>query len=133
MIRKIAAVVLMSTLFVTVAQARHHNGGYAGDKNGMAVHGGGFKGPGIETTSVKNALEMGDDTLVRLKGQIEKSLGDDQYVFKDATGSIEVEIDDKRWMGQTITPNDTVEIYGKLDKDMLSKPEIDVKRITIVK
>lgn len=134
MIKKIAAFVLMSTLFVTVAQARHHdNGGYPVNKNGMAVQGGGFKGPGVETTSIKNALDMDDDALVRLKGNIVKSLGDDQYVFKDATGTIEVEIDDKRWMGQTITPNDTVEIYGKIDKDILSAPEIDVKRIILIK
>ncbi|MDI5434721.1 NirD/YgiW/YdeI family stress tolerance protein, partial [Salmonella enterica subsp. enterica serovar Kentucky] len=39
------------------------------------------------------------------------------YVFKDATGTINVDIDHKRWNGLTVTPQDTVEIQGEVDKD----------------
>lgn len=89
---------------------------------------GGFKGPGLEPTSVKEALALKDDSRVTLRGNIERSLGGDQYLFKDSTGSIEIEIDGKRWNGLTVTPADTVEISGKVDKDWNST-EIDVKRI----
>ena len=35
------------------------------------------------------------------------------YVFEDTTGAINVEIDQKRWRGQTVTPENTVKIEGK--------------------
>lgn len=132
MLKKITTLVLMSTLVAGVAQARHH-GGFMPGKDMPAVQGGGFQGPGIDIMSVKDVLNMKDDARVRLKGQIEKSLGSEQYLFKDSTGTIEVEIDDKKWMGQTVTPNDTVEIYGELDKELIGAPEVDVKRIQLVK
>jgi uncharacterized protein (TIGR00156 family) len=55
-------------------------------------------------------------------------MGGEDYLFQDSTGTITVEIDDKRWMGQVVGPSDTVEIYGKVDKDW-NKVEVDVKRI----
>lgn len=92
------------------------------------MNSGGFKGPGMAPITVKEALNLKDDTRVTLKGSIEKNLGVDQYLFKDSTGSIEVEIDKKRWDGITVTPEDMIEISGKIDKDWGST-EIDVKRI----
>mgnify|MGYP000760690062 FL=1 len=49
-------------------------------------------------------------------------------MFKDASGTINVDIDHKRWNGVTVTPKDTVEILGEVDKDWNSV-EIDVKQI----
>ncbi|MDX7526830.1 NirD/YgiW/YdeI family stress tolerance protein [Enterobacter hormaechei] len=43
-----------------------------------------------------------------------------------------VEIDQKRWRGQTVTPENTVKIEGKIDKEWTST-EIDVKQLSIVK
>ncbi len=128
MFKKIATLILLTTIAAGSAQARH--GGFM-DKKEMAH--GGFKGPGIEMMTVKDISNLKDDAPVRLKGKIERSLGSEQYLFQDSTGSIEVEIKDKKWKGQTVTPNDTVEIFGELDKDLMGKPEIDVKRIQVVK
>lgn len=89
---------------------------------------GGFKGPAVAPITVKEALELKDDSRVTLMGNIERSLGGNQYLFKDATGSVEVEIDKKRWNGVIVSPEDTVEISGKVDKDWGST-EIDVKQI----
>jgi len=95
----------------------------------MAGSNGGFIGPSGEKTTAKEAKTLSDDTWIILTGKIEKRIGGDNYVFRDGTDSINVEIDDKYWNGQTITPQDTVEIQGKVDKDRNSV-EVDVKKIT---
>lgn len=89
---------------------------------------GGFQGPSMAISTVEQAKQMSDDQHVALRGYIVQSFGDEDYLFKDDSGTINVEIDHKRWHGQVVTPNDLVEIQGKIDKDW-SKLEIDVKRI----
>lgn len=89
---------------------------------------GGFQGPGLPVSSVAEAEKMSDDTPVVLVGQIEKSLGDEKYLFKDKTGSIAVEIDNEDWNGLVVKPEDTVEIRGEVDKGFRST-EIDVDQI----
>lgn len=89
---------------------------------------GGFQGPSISVSTVEQVKQMNDDQKVALRGYIIQSLGDEDYMFKDDTGTIQVEIDHKRWRGQVITPNDLVEIQGEVDKDWKSI-NVDVKRI----
>ncbi|WP_392552613.1 NirD/YgiW/YdeI family stress tolerance protein [Orbus wheelerorum] len=89
---------------------------------------GGFQGPSLSISSIEQVKQMSDDQKVVLRGYITQSLGDEDYLFKDDSGTIQVEIDHKSWRGQVITPNDLVEIQGKVDKDWKSI-EIDVKRI----
>lgn len=90
---------------------------------------GGFKGPSAGITTVSEALKAKDDSLVVLRGHIEKETAKEKYLFKDATGSIIVEIDNEDWAGQTVTPQDTVVIHGEVDKEIMHAPEIDVDRI----
>ena len=78
--------------------------------------------------SKESAKSLRDDTWVTLRGNIVERISDDLYVFKDASGTINVDIDHKRWNGVTVTPKDTVEIQGEVDKDWNSV-EIDVKQI----
>ncbi len=104
--------------------------GFNGPNNAPAA--GGFRGPGIGSSTVAQALELSDDTPVVLTGQIERSLGGEKYVFKDATGSVTVDIDNEDWRGMTVTPQDTVIIQGEIDKDFF-KTEIDVDAISIKK
>jgi len=66
---------------------------------------------------------------VKLRGNITERLSDDRYVFRDASGTVNVEIEQKRWNGQNVTPQDQVEIQGKVDKDW-NEFEIEVKQIT---
>ena len=93
---------------------------------------GGFQGPGLAPSSVAEALKLNDDTPVALVGQIEKSLGDEKYLFKDASGSVTVEIDNEDWRGVTVTPKDTIVIQGEIDKDFF-KTEIDVDSVALKK
>lgn len=96
----------------------------------------GFKGPtvGIEVTTVKQALDSKDDAAVLLTGQItgRKAGSDDKYVFKDATGEITVDIDRKVFAGQSVTPENTVRLSGKVDKDLMKPAKIDVKVLEIL-
>ncbi len=94
----------------------------------------GFTGPSsVEKATVAQAKEMRDDTQVILQGFIESSLGDEDYMFKDETGSIRVEIDKDVWQGLNVTPNDKVEIQGEVDTHFYRPAEIDVHAIKIVK
>ena len=93
---------------------------------------GGFQGPGLAPSSVAEALKLNDDTPVVLVGQIEKSLGDEKYLFKDASGSVTVEIDNEDWRGVTVTPKDTIVIQGEIDNDFF-KTEIDVDSVALKK
>lgn len=99
---------------------------------GMNVKGG-FQGPGLEEVSVVEVLKMTDNTPVVLSGKIEKSIGDEKYLFSDGTASVVIEIDDDDWNGLNITPNDMVIISGEIDKDFMQDVIIDVDNIQLKK
>lgn len=114
----------------TAMAAKPSQGGYTGP--GATVQpagpGGGYTGPGLAPGTVEDAKKMRDDERVVLVGKIVRSLGGKHYVFQDSTGEIEIEIDKKRWRGQSIGAEDTVEIRGEVDKDW-NKVTIDVKEL----
>lgn len=101
-----------------------------------AQQGGGFTGPGrdsnrrvqAEVVTVADAKNLADDTRIILRGTIVNSLGDEEYLFRDESGEIIVEIDRKVWQGLSVGENDRVEIYGEVDADRRGA-EIDVKTI----
>lgn len=99
-----------------------------GDKGALT---GGFSGPmsGVQAETVAKALELPDDAPVMLTGNIVSQIAGKKkkFLFKDATGEIRVEIDRKAFGGLDITPQDTVQIIGKMDKDFGENPEIEVK------
>ena len=92
---------------------------------------GGFQGPGLTVMTVSEALKLNDDAPVKLSGKIEKSLGNEKYLFKDATGSITIEIDDEDWNGVTVGPDDIVEIRGEVDTHWNKPTDIEVDSIAI--
>ena len=115
-----ASLALSLMIGASTALAKGPDGGFN--------RGGGFTGPGPALSTVQQARDMRDDSPVTLQGHIVQHLGDDHYLFKDNTGTINVEIDHKRWQGQNVGPNDLVEISGEVEKDW-SELGIDVKRI----
>ena len=86
---------------------------------------GGFVGGTENIVTVNQVKEMRDDVPVIVKGHIIQRMGDEKYLFEDSTGSVTVEIDDKDWRGQTITPSDTVKLFGEVDSGWFNT-EIDV-------
>jgi uncharacterized protein (TIGR00156 family) len=95
----------------------------------------GFVGPGPGSSSnlitVKTVDKMTDDEKVTLEGYIVKKASDEYYMFKDATGEIEVEIDDDVLKKVDITPGTKVRIVGEVDEDCPSTT-IDVDHIEII-
>ncbi|MDA8478452.1 YgiW/YdeI family stress tolerance OB fold protein [Citrobacter sp. Awk 4] len=120
------AVMALSSAPVLAAQ----QGGFSGP-TATQSQSGGFVGPNGSSTTVESAKSLRDDTWVTLRGNIVERISDDLYLFKDATGTMNVDIDHKRWNGVTVTPQDVVEIQGEVDKDWNSV-EIDVKQVTKV-
>ena len=91
---------------------------------------GGFTGPQAQgANTVAGALKASDDTMVTLKGNIIRQVAHEKYEFKDSTGVMIVEIDDDKWNGLSVGPNDVVEIYGEVDSEIYRKNEVDVKFI----
>lgn len=127
--KKLAAMVAIMALSSAPVLAAQQ-GGFSGP-SATQTQNGGFQGPNGSSTTVESAKSLRDDTWVTLRGNIVERISDDLYLFKDATGTINVDIDHKRWNGVTVTPQDTVEIQGEVDKDWNSV-EIDVKQISKV-
>lgn len=127
--KKIAAMTAILALCSAPAFAANP-GGFSGPATAQTqqTQTGGFQGPNGSSSTVANAKSLRDDTWVTLRGNITERISDDLYVFKDASGTVNVDIDHKRWNGLTVTPQDTVEIQGEVDKDWNSV-EIDVKQI----
>lgn len=120
-------ITLWAVAFANIANAQ-----FSGTQAPLASAGG-FDGPGAvqAPTTVKAALAARDDTPVVLVGQIVNSLGDEKYTFRDSTGEVIVEIDDEDWRGVRVTPENTVELYGEVDKEVFESTKIDVKSVVV--
>lgn len=122
----ITAIMMMTTAPVFAAE-----GGFKGPSATPAqtqTQQGGFVDNNANLTTAAKVKDQKDDSWVKLRGNITERLSDDRYLFRDTTGTVNVEIDHKRWNGQTITPQDQVEIQGKVDKEW-NEFEIDVKQV----
>ncbi|MEH2922093.1 YgiW/YdeI family stress tolerance OB fold protein [Samsonia erythrinae] len=127
--KKAAALLAITALVSTPVLAAQSGGGFVNPETpAVGTHKGGFTDSQSSLTTVEKVKSLRDDSWVTLQGNIEKRIGDENYLFRDSTGTIEVEIDHKRWNGQMVSPTDKVEIQGELDKDFNSV-EVDVKQI----
>lgn len=129
--RKLCALLVLAALTFAPAAVFSKD-----QKDGMNWTGG-FNGPvsGAMADTVARAKDLQDDAPVVLTGNIiSQVMGKKhKFMFKDATGEILVDIDRKAFRGQEVTPQDTVRLMGKVDKDWGEDLEIDVKRLEIVK
>lgn len=122
----IAAIVMMTTAPVFAAQGGFN--GPSSTQTQIQTQTGGFVDNDANLTTAVKVKEMKDDSWVKLRGNITQRLSDDRYTFRDETGTVNVEIDHKRWNGVTVSPQDKVEIQGKVDKEW-NDFEIDVKQV----
>lgn len=90
----------------------------------------GFTGPKAEPKAVKvsELQSLPDETIVVLEGKIVQQIDDERFQFADGTGTVTLDIDEDLWFGLTVGPEDTLRIYGELDKSY-TKMEVEVKRI----
>ncbi len=116
-------VLLVSALALTLAFSAEARRGF----------GGGFVDANAQTnvTNVADVDNLRDETYVTLKGSISAQVGHEKYSFKDATGTIIVEIDDDDWRGVVVKPGDTVILEGEVDKHFMRPTEVEVDNVYI--
>lgn len=81
-----------------------------------------------KTVTVEQAKALADDVDVVLEGRITQQIRNEHYRFEDASGWVEVEIDDDDWNGVTTDAEQSVRLIGEVDKDRNSL-KIDVDRV----
>jgi uncharacterized protein (TIGR00156 family) len=113
-----ACCALLTLLMMTSAEAAAASSGA----------GGGFVGPGPAVIGAAQVKEMRDDANVSLRGNVIQHLGGDDYLFRDSTGTVQVEIDHDKWGGLKVSPEDVVTLHGEVDKDFFST-KVDVDRV----
>ena len=72
------------------------------------------------------AAKLADETGVTLTGQIVKHLQSDHYEFKDASGSINVEVDDDIWRKAGLKVGDHVRLVGEVDTHRYKPTDVEV-------
>ncbi|WP_373819148.1 YgiW/YdeI family stress tolerance OB fold protein [Glaesserella sp.] len=121
---------VLSTASVS-ALASPQQGGFQGpsdQSNKAAMQNGGFVNKGQAVSQVIDIASMKDDQYVVLQGKIVQQVDNDEFLFRDASGEIVVEIERKAWRGQQITPNDEIKVYGEVDKSW-NKTEVEAHNI----
>jgi len=94
-----------------------------------------YTGPGATSvvTTVAEARDQRDDQPVLLQGTLVAKIGHERYRFKDATGEIDVEIDDKDLPShQAVSATTVVELHGEVDTHRFKPTDIDVDHVRIV-
>lgn len=119
---------LLAVSTVAVAKGGFQDGNHHKGGKGEHVQQG-FVDESRMVKSVSEALKADDYTPVLLVGSIVKQIDSDEFIFKDSTGEVQIDVKKRAWGGQTITPKDIIEIQGKVDKEW-SQTEIDVHRVT---
>ena len=68
-------------------------------------------------SKISDVKAMPDDTEVVIQGVIVQNLGDENYLVKDDSGTVTIEIDEDLVQGNTITPEAEVLITATVDQD----------------
>ena len=68
-------------------------------------------------SKISDVNNLPDDAEVVIQGVIVQDLGDDNYLLKDDSGTVNIEIDEDLVQGNTITPEAMVLITATVDKD----------------
>jgi len=94
----------------------------------------GFTGPGTTATlkTVASVNSMQDDEKITLEGYLVKKIRSEHYIFRDASGEIEVEIDNEDFKGVKVTPETKIRLVGEVDMDRTSTT-VDVDSVEVVK
>ena len=75
------------------------------------------KAPTKPISKISDVKAMPDDTEVVIQGVIVQNLGDENYLVKDDSGTVNIEIDEDLVQGNTITPEAEVLITATVDQE----------------
>ncbi|MDU8923741.1 NirD/YgiW/YdeI family stress tolerance protein [Pasteurellaceae bacterium LIM206] len=92
-----------------------------------------------DPVKVSGSDKWEDDAFVVLEGNIIKQVGKKDFVFKDDSGELTLEIDRKAWRGEVISPKDKVKIianvdksFGKLEVEALAVENLDKPKMPLL-
>jgi len=83
--------------------------------------------------TISKAKTLADEDGVTLTGTIVKHIAGDHFEFKDATGSIVIDIDDDLWKPLKLKAGDKVRVVGEVDTHRIKPTDIEVFKIERVK
>lgn len=94
----------------------------------------GYTGPGVgaPVTTAAQARQQRDDQPVVLRGTLAAKVGHERYRFTDASGDIEVEIDDDDIAGYRIGATTVVELHGTVDTHRFKPTDVDVDHVRVI-
>lgn len=81
---------------------------------------------------VAEASALADDAHVTVRGEIVEVLRREHYVLSDASGRVEVEIDDDLLRPEDARVGMRVEITGEVERDRDEPVEIEADRVTVL-
>lgn len=130
----VSALALVSSVALAAPSAPAGFGNSSPAANQAAPAGSiGFSQPSNKNLStVQQVIQNGmDDQYVTLTGKLTNYLGQDNYEFSDATGTIVVELDDERnW--SHIGKDQLITIYAEVDREP-TRVELSVKEAVVAK
>ena len=83
--------------------------------------------------TVAKAKTLKDETGVSLTGSIVRHVAGDEFEFKDATGSIMLDIDDDLWQPMQLKAGDRIRVMGEVDTHRSKATDIEVIKIERLK
>lgn len=126
--KKIIALTTVMTLSSLAFAEPHHGGFQHNEAKSQHQVQQGFYDESAVVKTVKEALAAQDDTPIMLEGKIIKQVGKNEFLFQDATGEATIEVSKRAWQGQQVSPQDTIQVKGKVDKEW-NKTELDIKQV----
>ena len=83
---------------------------------------------------IKDLNSSYDDKYITLKGYIVEKLSGEEFLFKDETGKIHIEIDrDEQYLLKNVNSDTFVEISGEYDNNTFEPNKIEIKNLKIIK
>lgn len=116
--KKVLFLMAAAVLFATSSYAKHDcDCSKCMEHYSKTMNKGGFNDTAVQPMSVASVLKLSDDTYVTMQGFVTKRLGDEEYYFSDGTGNIILEVKDKVWHGQVVSPKDKIAVFGVVEED----------------
>ena len=69
---------------------------------------------------------------VQLRGRLVHQLNGTKYMFSDGESQIRIQITNELFPRQTIDERNEIEIVGRVERDFMESPEIDVSSVVVI-
>lgn len=83
-------------------------------------------------TSAQSVAGAKDDQPVKLRGEIVSKQGRNDYLLRDSSGQVTVEIGSRLLNGKQLTPGTQVEIVGEVDTRIKKEPKVEARSVTVL-